>query len=289
MIAPLHIAGYEWLDWHLHADVLVLVAGLLTAYWYAVTVWRRALPDAGRVKRSQVAYYLAGVAVIYIAAGSPIHDISEQYLVSMHMFQHLLLTLVAPPLLLAGVPSWLWEALLCGPRIRPAANVALNPLVAIFTFNMALVITHLPHVVDFALTHHWFHFVVHGVIFVTALQMWWPVITRVPGLPSLSYPYQMAYLFVQSLLPAVIGSFITFSRGAVYDFYAEAPRIWGLSPVEDQQFGAFIMKVAGSLILWGFIAAAFFKWYVQEEAESRGPAWSEIEGELADLGLTARQ
>lgn len=285
---PLHIAGYTWLDWNFHADVVLLCAGLLAGYWYAVSVWRLHIPDAGRVKRSQVVSYCLGVLVIYAAAGSPIHEIAENYLLSMHMFQHLLLSLVAPPLLLAGVPTWLWEALFLRPNARALARAVLHPLVAIGAFNMVLVVTHLPHVVDYTLTHHWFHFWAHILIVGASLMMWWPVITSVPGLPRLTYPYQMAYLFVQSLLPAVIGGFIVFSRSPVYDFYAEAPRIWGITAVEDQQFGAFIMKVVGSLILWGFIGVAFFKWYEREEAEARGLPWPEVEEELKELGLTAR-
>ncbi|MEX0682989.1 MAG: cytochrome c oxidase assembly protein [Dehalococcoidia bacterium] len=284
MIA-LHIAGQEWLDWHLHADVVILCLGLLVVYWYAVEIWRPRVSDAGRVKRSQVIYFGLGVLTIYIAAGSPIHDISEKYLLSVHMVQHMLFALVAPPLLLAGIPTWLYEALLGNRRALPVARIVLNPLLAIFALNMALVITHLPHVVDYALYHHWFHFVVHGVILTTSLMMWWPVITRVPGLPQLGYPQQMAYLFVQSLVPAVIGAFITFSKTAVYGFYADAPRIWGISPVEDQQLGAFVMKVVGSIILWSFIAAVFFKWYAKEEAQSKGLPWSEVEEELRDIGL----
>ncbi len=285
-MVPLHIAGYEWLDWHLHADVVLLVSAMLAGYWFAVTAWRDRLPDAGRVSGKQVSLYCAGVLTVYLAAGSPIHDISERYLLSMHMTQHMLLTLVAPPLLLAGIPTWVYQGL-PGGRAKAAANLLLNPLVAIFAFNMVLVLTHLPHVVDFALRHHWFHFVVHAAIFTTAVQMWWPVITRVPGLPRLSYPYQMAYLFVQSLVPSVIGSFITFSQSPVYEFYAEAPRIWGLSPIQDQQAAAFVMKVVGSLILWGFIAVAFFRWYAKEAADSKGIPWSEVEDELQQMGLTS--
>jgi cytochrome c oxidase assembly factor CtaG len=218
----LHITGSGWQEIELHLDALFLAVGLLVAYWYAVTVWRPHIRDAGRVKRSQVAYYCTGVLAVWIGAGTPIHDISEEYLLSMHMTQHLLFTLVAPPLLLAGIPSWLWQALLGPDRVRPIANVVLHPLVAIFTFNMLLVITHLPHVLDFALEEHWFHFAVHAMLVATAFQMWWPIITRVPGLPQLSYPYQMAYLFVQSLLPAVVASFITFSETAVYSYYEQA-------------------------------------------------------------------
>lgn len=285
----LHAAA-DWRDWHLHPDVLLLVIGMLAAYWYAQAVWRHRVPDADPLNKTQVALFCSGVFVIYMAAGSPIHDIGENYLLSMHMTQHMLFTLVAPPLLLAGIPTWVYRELLTGPRIKPVANVVLHPLVAIFTFNMLLVLTHLPHVVDFALTHHWFHFVVHAGLVFTAVQMWWCVITNVPGLPHLTYPYQMAYLFVQSLLPAVVGSFITFSGSAVYEHYAAAPRIWGLTAVEDQQAGAFVMKVIGSLILWGFIAVAFFRWYAEETARDREDLrWEDVEGELREMGLTAQQ
>jgi len=285
VVYTLHAGGQALLDWHLHPDVIALCVGLLLCYWYAVQVWRPHTRDAGGVKQSQVIFFSLGVAAIYLAAGSPIHDISEQHLLSMHMVQHMLFALVAPPLLLAGIPTWLYEALLTGRRVLPVARVVLNPLVAILAINMTLVITHLPHVVDYALYHHWFHFLVHATIVSASLMMWWPIITKVPSLPQLNYPYQMAYLFVQSLIPAVIGSFITFSSTPVYEFYEQAPRMWGIDPVQDQQIAAFVMKVIGSLILWGFIAVVFFKWYAREEAESPGVHFAEVEGELREIGL----
>jgi putative membrane protein len=238
------------------------------------------------VPQGQIIAYCLGVLTIYVAAGSPVHDLSEEYLLSMHMFQHLLITLVAPPLLLAGIPAWFWQALLRGRGVMPVARFLVAPLVAFGVFNLLIVITHLPHVVDYALEEHWFHFVVHAALLASGMMMWWPVMSNVPELPRLSYPLQMAYLFVQSLLPAVIGSFITFSQTAVYDFYGDAPRIWGLDPVEDQQIGALVMKLVGSLILWAFIGVAFFRWYDREQSESKGPAWRDVEDELKEMGLT---
>jgi putative membrane protein len=280
--------GVEWLDWHLHPDVVLLCLGLLGAYWYAARDLRPHVSDAGRVKRSQAVLFCLGVLTIYIAAGSPLHDLSEQYLASVHMVQHLLLTLVAPPLLLAGIPGWMWRAVLRGPRVMTVAKVVVHPLVAFGVFNFLIVVTHFPHVVDYALTQHWFHFLVHAALVGSAMAMWWPILSNVPELPRLSYPLQMAYLFGQSILPAVVASFITFSRTAVYDFYAEAPRIWGITAVEDQQIAAGLMKTAGSLIIWSFIGVAFFKWYAREEAESRGLPWGEVEEELRELGLSGR-
>jgi putative membrane protein len=281
--------GVDWLEWHLHLDVLLLCLFLLAGYWYAIEVLRPQISDAGRVKGSQTVLYSLGVLTIYIAAGSPIHDLSENYLMSVHMVQHLLLTLVAPPLLLAGIPGWLWQALLRGPRTLAVAKIVVHPLVAFGVFNFLIVVTHFPSVVDLALREHWFHFLVHAALVSSAMMMWWPVLSNVPELPRLSYPLQMAYLFVQSLLPAVVASFITFSPTAVYEFYEQAPRIWGISAKEDQQIAAGLMKTFGSIIIWSFIAVAFFKWYAKEEAESQGPRFRDVEQELRELGLSGRQ
>ena len=95
----------------------------------------------------------------------------------------------------------------------------------------------------------------------------------------------MAYLFVQSLIPSVLAAFLTFSRGVLYSAYEDAPRMWGLSPIEDQQYAAFVMKMLGSLILWSFIAYAFFKWYERESQSDRGPRWEEIRDEMERMGL----
>jgi putative membrane protein len=288
-VTLLHIAGQYWLDWHLHPEVVLPLILLEVAYLYSVTEVRGMISDAGRVRRSQVVAFSLGVLTLYIAAGTPIHDISEQYLFSVHMVQHLLFTMVAAPLLLVGTPAWLWQALLRRPGVMPVARLLTNPLVTFSVFNAVLLVTHLPSVVDLALREHEFHLLVHLVLVVSALMMWWPILSTVLEFPRLSYPLQMSYLFLQSLLPAVLASFITFSDGVVYRFYGEAPRIWGLSPVDDQQIAGGLMKLVGSLILWGFIAVAFFRWYQREEREARDPRWPEVEAELDRLGLSSKQ
>jgi putative membrane protein len=286
--ALLHTATEPYqFHWTWHPDVILLCLALAGGYLYAVTRLRPLVSDAGRVRRRQVAFYMAGVAAIFLVAGTPVHDISESYLLSVHMFQHTVFTMVAAPLLLAGVPAWMWQALLREPGVLPVARRLTHPLVAFSLVNAVLVFSHLPVTVDFALQHHWFHLLVHVTLVATALLMWWPVLSAVPELPRLSAPLQMVYLFLQSLLPTVIASFVTFADGAVYSFYRDAPRTWGLTAVEDQQVGGGIMKVMGSIILWSFIALAFFGWYAREQAESKEPHWDEVEEELDRLGLTA--
>jgi putative membrane protein len=130
---------------------------------------------------------------------------------------------------------------------------------------------------------------VHVVLILAALLMWWPILSPLPQLPRLAEPFQLAYLFAQSILPAVIASFITFSDRAVYAFYADAPRIWGITPLDDQQIAGGLMKILGSLVLWSFMTVIFFRWYGREEAASKEPAWPEVEAELSRMGLEQRQ
>lgn len=282
----LHVARQDYaFRFELNPDVILLCLGLLVAYWYAVTQLRLEVPDAGRIRHSQSALFGLGVLSLYAATSSPLHEIAEGYLASAHMLQHLLLTMVAPPLLLAGTPGWLVEAALRDRRAFTLGRYLTVPLVAFALFNSVQLMTHLPVAVDLSLRVHWFHFVVHVVLVSAALLMWWPILSPSESLPRLSYPLQMAYLFVQSLLPSILAAFLTFSDGVFYRFYGEAPRSFGLSTIEDQQFAGFVMKILGSLILWGFIAVAFFKWYEKENAESQEPRWDEVQDELRRIGL----
>jgi putative membrane protein len=282
------VGGPEWLDWSVHLDAILLCLVLELGYYYAIRELRPRVSDAGRVKRSQQACFHLGVLALFLAGGSPLHDLGEHYLLSAHMFQHLLFTLVAPPLLIAGTPGWLWQAFLRLPGVMAPARFLTRPLVAFSLFNAVQLMTHLPVTVDLAMNVGAFHFLVHVTLVVTAMIMWWPVLSPIPELPRLSYPGQMAYLFLQSLLPSVMAAFITFADTVVYDFYAEAPRLWGIDPLHDQQTAGLIMKLLGSIILWSMIAVAFFEWYGKEEARDKGPQWDEIEQELDTLGLTKK-
>lgn len=283
----LHAAdGPYKFGWHAHPDVVLLCVALLAGYFYAITMLRETLSDAGRVKRSQVLLYCSGVLSLYLVAGTPIHDISEQYLLTAHMFQHTVFIMISAPLLLAGIPAWMWQALLRQRGVMPVAKVLTHPIVAFSAFNALQVITHLPEVVNFSLETHWFHFFVHAALVISAMMMWWPILSNVPELPRLSPPLRMAYLFVQSLIPTVVAAFVTFANGVVYDFYAQAPRMWGITAVEDQQIAGGVMKMMGSIILWGFITVIFFQWFAKEERESKGPPWREVEEELDAMGLT---
>lgn len=287
------------MDWHLHVDAILMAALLLGLYAAAARWAGGQTSPAQQLTRGQVALYVAGVATLYAGAGSPLHDLSEHYLLSAHMLQHLLFTLVAPPLLLLGTPGWMLRPLIRHPAARRVAYEITRPLAVFVIFNMVLMITHLPPVTNAALEHHPLHFVLHVVLVATAILMWWPVLSPLPELPRLGPFAQLIYLFVQQLVPAVIASFLVFADHAVYGFYTTVPeRMWDLSAVDDQKWAAIVMKLLGGTILWGVMAVVFFRWFNQEErdavaarpAPAGSPAvhWGEVEAELERMGLTKR-
>lgn len=252
-------------DWHPHPDVWLLLGGVWLAYLVAVRTQARAASPADLEERSKrSALFSLGMALLLVASDWPLHDLAEGYLYSAHMVQHLVYTLVAAPLLVAGIPAWMWRRVL---RVRPlgaAFGFLTRPVVAIATFNGVLLFTHWPGVVEASVSSELSHFGLHVLIVGSAIVMWWPVLSPLPERPVLPPPGQMLYLFVQSIAPTIPASFLTFGRSPLYPVYETFPRIWGISAITDQLVAGLIMKIAGGLILWGFIVAIFFRWHARE-------------------------
>ena len=278
-----HVGPSPW-EWHPHVDVWVLVAALLGAYWLAVVRLgpSQVAPGEAVVTRRQVAFFVLGVGALWVHADYPVHDLGEHYLFSVHMVQHIGFTLIAAPLLLLGLPGWLVRWLL-RPRVVHALWSRLaRPLPAAVVYNVVTVLTHWPVVVNGSLRHHGVHLGVHALIFSSALLMWFPVVNRLPELPTMSYPGRMLYLFLQSVVPTVPASFLTFGDGVLYKFYASVPRPFPLSAIDDQQVAGALMKVYAGSLLWAVIIVLFFRWYASDQRDTRADVltWDDVEREL---------
>ncbi len=278
-----HTGASAW-EWHPHPDVWALIALLLGGYWVAIKRVgpSRVGPGQPAATRRQVLCFVLGAAVLWMHADYPIHDIGERYLFSVHMLQHIGFTLIAAPLLLLGLPAWLVRWLLQPRAVHGVVSRLASPLPAALIYNAVTVLTHWPLVVNASLRYHPVHLVVHAVIFASAVLMWFPVLNRLPELPTLSYPARMLYLFLQSVLPTVPASFLTFGQGLLYRFYAEAARPFPLSAIDDQQLAGALMKVYGGSILWAVIAVMFFRWYATEQRppEAGILTWEDVEREM---------
>ncbi len=246
-----------WQRWDLHPSVvigLVLLGGL-----YVSLGGLRAGPR-------RVASFAAALVVLFLALNGPLHNLSDSYLFSAHMVQHLVLTLVFPPLLLYGTPAWVVRPLLGPPAVFRVARWATRPLIAGVIFSAPITLWHFPRFYEAALEHHALHIVQHLVFLATAVIMWWPVLSPVPELPRASYLAQLLYLFALGLPMSLAGALITLADGVLYPFYVAAPRVWeGLAPLADQQLGGLLMWVVGTIYLWGAASVVWFRWSVREE------------------------
>jgi putative membrane protein len=272
-----------------------LVALSFAAYWYAIRVLGPSRVPAGQavVTRRQVICWVSGVAILWIHADWPIHDIAESYLYSVHMIQHTGFTLLAPPLLLLGMPSWLWRFLLVDNKhVYAFVRRVSKPWPALIMFHLMTVITHWPFMVDYTLYHHWSHFVVHVVMVLISLNMWLCVVNRIPELPRPAYGVKMGYLFLMSIIPTIPASFLTFGDTVLYKYYARVPRVFGVTALSDQQTAGALMKVYAGSILWGAIILLFFRWYTREQEADKATrqaaahgmpevlTWQHVEQEL---------
>src|SRR5207253_1684692 len=219
----------SWQRWDLHPSViigLVLLGGLYVHL------------GGLRASRRRVASFAGALLVLGLALNGPLHNLSDGYLFSAHMVQHLVLTLVFPPLLLYGTPAWVVRPLL-RPRwlYRPARRVT-RPLAAGVLFSVPITLWHFPQFYEAALEHHPLHIAQHLVFLATGVLMWWPVLSPTPELPRASYLTQLLYLFTLGLPMSVAGALTTLSHDGLYPFYAAAPRLRGLAPLADQQLAA---------------------------------------------------
>lgn len=275
--------GGPW-QWTAHVDVWLVMAALLASYVIAVKVWgpNHTSPGDRPVTKNQVRLFALGVLSLWIGADGPIHELSERYLLSVHMLQHMIFSLVGPPLLLMGCPDWLVRRILKPRWVMAVMRRITRPLPALLLFNSFLVFSHWPGFIDATLTNGWLHFGAHTVLVALSIIMWWPVLSPLPELPRISSPAQMLYLFGQTIVPTVPASFLTFAQVPLYQFYAKAPRlIPGFSAVADQGIAGVLMKLGGGMLLWVIIACLFFKWAAREEAGTPDEkSWQDLEREL---------
>lgn len=278
-------------DWQPHPEVWLLIAGIVGLGGYATRVigpkvitprhsrsrsadtdsvaTRASLPDQEIVSTRQKRFFVVGVVALALAADWPMHDIAEEYLYSVHMLQHLLITFFIPIFFLQATPEWLARLILGGgDQDRTWVGKLAKPLVAGIIFNVLAALTHWNGVVQLSFDSGPFHYAIHLLMFSSALLMWLPVLGPLPEL-RLSPPAQMVYLFVMSIIPTLPAAWLTFADNPVYPAYDTVDRLWGIDVVSDQQAAGFVMKVIGGFFLWGLIAVRFFRWAGAEQAADR--------------------
>ena len=206
----------------------------------------------------------AALLVLLASLNGPVHDLSDYYLFSAHMAQHLALTLLFPPLLIYGTPGWLLRPLVQRPWIRRVVRTLTRPVTAGLVFTLTLAAWHTVPLYELMMRNHDVHIATHLMFIVVSLLMWWPVMSPLDEVPPLSLGLRMLYLFLVSIPMQVVAALIAMADTPLYPWYVAAPRTWGLSALDDQQIGGLLMWVPGNLWMFGAIAIVFFKWAKRE-------------------------
>ncbi|HEY5001883.1 MAG TPA: cytochrome c oxidase assembly protein [Ktedonobacteraceae bacterium] len=274
-----------WLtQWNPAPSIYIGIALLIALYLYAVGPLRKKYQLADTVKHSQVILFVVGMLVMLLALASPLDELGDEYLFSAHMVQHLLITLVAPPLLLLGTPGWLLQPLLRKRILLNIGKVLTHPFVAFFLFNIDFWLWHAPPLYNATLSNENLHIFEHMLFIVTAVIYWWPILSPVKELPRLSLGGQVLYLFLSGMPSVALGAGLTFSPPLYAPYIQQPIRAWGISPVTDQQLGGLIMWVPVNIIVIVIVSILFIRWMqTQDEKQHLQEAQMDAEDALEEI------
>ena len=205
--------------------------------------------------------FASGLLTIVLAIESPV-DTFGAFLLQAHMIQHLLLIAVAPSLLLLaqpvlplmrGLPRWIFKdaigPFLASSELKRIGRAMVHPVVTWFAFSAAIVVWHMPRLYDLALQSPGWHEVEHACFFWIAVLFWWPVIGVWPSHAIWPEWAMIPYLLATGMVNMGLSAVLSFSDHVIYASYALAPRLWGISALEDQAAAGGIMWVPGSITM----------------------------------------
>jgi putative membrane protein len=218
-----------------------------------------------------------GIVVLFVALESPIDALGDNYLFCLHMAQHLLLILIVPPLLIAGISEETARIWLRSPRVARVERALGRPIVAWCSGMGVMTVWHVPALYNFALAHEAVHVFQHLSFLVTATMFWWPVMHPVPD-RRLSIGPAIFYLFAAVAENSVLGIIITFMRVGHYPAYLQPVDVypgtlslirdgWGISAAYDQRLGGLLMWIPGCSVYFVAILGLMARWYAQPETE----------------------
>ena len=278
-----------WAQWPANPGAFLLLGALVAWYALAATRFRATLVAAGGPVPSwvgpgmrapenrgaltpwHVVRFFTGIAIAAIVLASPLHTVGEAYLLTAHMVQHLVVTLVVPPFLVTGIPAWMVRPVLRSALVAPLARVILSPVPAFITFNATFIGWHVPAFYELALANEMVHAIEHGSMLLLAAITWWPVFGTMWEYPRLPYGGQVMYLFLQSLPPTVLGALMSLTSKVLYPTYELAPRISWLTPLQDQTVAGLVMWMPGALGYFVVLSGVFYVW-IERRAASDGQA-----------------
>jgi putative membrane protein len=263
------------------------------AYFYAAGPWReKNYPGEAPPNVIQRLLFIFGLALLYLAQGGPLSLLGHLSF-TFHMIGMSISYLIVPPMILLGVPSYIWRKLFSA-RFWSKVSWLMNPLLSLILFNALFSFYHIPQIHDFVMTHFTVHRLYYIAMLIAAFMMWWQIVCPVPEWNRLTGLRKMGYVFANGILLTPACALIIFAGSPMYATYND-PQAWTtamgycvagdpsallerfqggpaffslMKPVEDQQLGGIVMKLVQEVMYGAILAHVFYHWYKQEHADT---------------------
>jgi putative membrane protein len=238
-----------------------LSLGSIVAIAFYLSGWRRGHAlRPNELPRWRAICFCFGVLAFWLAIASPL-GVFDDILLTAHMVQHFTLMFVAPPLILLGAPTVpllrglpravlqkIFAPMLRKKFLRQITHSLLHPVTGWLALNLAFLGWHVPAAYEFALKSETWHEVEHLCFVLTAILFWWTIIQPWPSRPIWARWKTIPYLLTADFVNTALSAFLAFSGRLLYPSYADAPRVFSLSPINDQIAAGAFMWVFGSLL-----------------------------------------
>ncbi|OBZ13651.1 MULTISPECIES: cytochrome c oxidase assembly factor CtaG [Bacillales] len=271
------------------------MAAIVILYFYLIGPWReKNAPQAPAATRLQKVMFVSAAVMFYLVHGGPFNLLGH-LMFTFHMINMSVSYLIVPPLVLLGVPSFLWKKMFSVPFWKKFSFM-MHPVICLVLFNVLFSVYHIPIVHDYVMTHFAVHRLYYLVLLVTSFMMWWQIAVPVPEWARLTDLKRMAYVFANGMLLTPACALIIFAKTSMYAIYSD-PNVWVtamgycvsgdpsrllesfsgpqffniMDVVEDQQLGGIVMKFVQE-IMYGIILAYIFRqWFKREHTEDDLP------------------
>jgi putative membrane protein len=213
----------------------------------------------GAATWGEATFFLGAMFLYFVAWGSPLHLIGEEYLMMAHMATMLLVTTFAPPFVILGLPQSVVDWALGDPVVRRIVGFLTKPVLTLAFFSLSFFLWHVPALYDAAIRSLTIHLIQYGMLLLAGLMFWWPLLTKSTLLPRIRPVAIMGYTFGAIVMQTIFFGPIMTLDEPLYQSYKLVPRLISVTVLEDQQMGHLLMEVLSPAMLLIFFAMAFVK------------------------------
>lgn len=259
--------GFWHSNWEMDPQILglgfVLIAGYLALI--GPINERYAGFESRTASRKQIASFITGVVMMVIVLGPPFHDWGDYFLLSVHMWQHLILMVGVAPLMLVGLPAWFFDPIARRPWLDKIGSFLFRPATSFLIGNVIMVAWHLPVLYNAALRNDYLHGTQHMMFLVSGIFTWWVIVAPNPRWHKAT-AFVVAIVVAANSIPGMmVGALITFADPGLYSFYDTAPRLWNFSMRDDQQLAGTSMWAIAPMVYLGVLTVIFLRYAAREQ------------------------